>query len=104
MKTSAAVLRTIDDLTPDDFEQIQPGEQLITPDVQPANLRGLASAVIIQAILDTEPKKPLPEKAGAVLWLAGPDREGWADWAGQEIDPLHLLPNLAEVRRKLRRR
>jgi hypothetical protein len=70
-----------------------------------ADLRGLATAVIFEAVRDvTGKRKPFEKRLSALLWLTGPDFEIWSDWAGATLDPYKLLPALREAKTKLQRR
>jgi hypothetical protein len=90
----------------DNLDTLDPNEPLIFEDVPPANLRSLASAIVIQAIRDiTTNKNTLSKKMKALAWLASPDFEVWADWAGMPyLNPYKLLGNLRAVEKQLRYR
>jgi hypothetical protein len=81
------------------WNQIEPGEQLVATDVEPANLRRLASAMIEQAARDL-----INGDRDAFLWLTDPlEPAFWADVADIQWNPYRwLLPNLKRAKRALR--
>lgn len=88
-----------------DFDHLTPGEPLICEDVQPVNLRRLASVVIEQAIRDLCARKGNPlDRLAVFLWLTGPEFECWKVLAGADHLDLFgkVLPNLREVAKKAR--